>query len=105
MDQGANFSFNAIARGQDNLPLDISTGFTAYAQMRKFYSSKNAIDLNAEITGPTGQVVVSLGPTGTAVVKPGTWFYDVEVHSHSGDTVHRVVQGMIYVHAEITKIP
>lgn len=105
MDQGANFSFTHIVKGNDNLPLDISSGYTAYAQMRKHYSSTNAVTLNASITGSTGNILVFLGATGTAAVKPGIWFYDLELHSNGSTTVQRLVQGMITVYAEVTKIP
>ena len=49
--------------------------------------------------------MVSLGPTASANVKAGVWFYDVELHSGGSSTVQRVVQGMITVYPEVTKIP
>ena len=105
MDQGANFSFSHVVRGVDGLPMNISSGYTAYAQMRKFYTSSTAVTLNASITGSTGNINVSLGATGTAAIKPGVWFYDVELHSNGSTNVQRVVQGMITVYPEVTKIP
>jgi hypothetical protein len=105
MDQGANFSFTHTVKGNDNIPIDISNGYTAYAQMRRFYSSTNAVSLNASITGSTGQVLVSLGATATSGVKAGVWFYDLELHSNGSNTVQRLVQGMITVYPEVTKIP
>ena len=105
MDQGANFSFTHTVKGTDGFPTDISSGYTAYAQMRKFYSSPSAVNLDAAITGTTGQVVVSLGATASAAVKAGVWFYDLELHSNGSATVSREVQGMITVYPEITKIP
>lgn len=106
MDQGANFSFVATAKGTTSgEPMNIATGYTAYAQMRRFYSSSTAVTLNASITGSTGEILVSLGPTGTAAIKAGTWFYDVEIHKHTGNNVQRVVQGMVQVYPEVTKIP
>lgn len=105
MDQGANFSFTHIVRGNDNVPTDISSGYTAYAQMRRFYSSTNVVTLNASITGSTGNILVSLGATGTAAIKPGVWFYDLELHSNGSANVQRLVQGMITVYPEVTKIP
>lgn len=105
MDQGANFSFTHTVKGTDGYPLDISTGYTAYAQMRKFYTSSSAVNLDAAITGTTGQVTVSLGATATAAVKGGVWFYDLELHSNGSASVTREVQGMITVYPEVTKIP
>lgn len=105
MDQGSNFRFSVVAKDANGDPKDISSGYTAYSQMRKFYTSNTAINLVASITGSTGEVRVSLGPTGTSAIKAGTWFYDVELHSGGSTTVERLVQGMIYVHPETTKSP
>lgn len=105
MDQGSNFSFDYVVKGTTGHPVDISSGHTAYAQMRRFYSSPSAVTLSASITGGTGNVRVSLGATGTAAVKAGVWYYDVELHSNGSATVTRLVQGMLTVYPEITKIP
>ena len=105
MDQGSNFSFDYVVKGTNGQPTDLSSGYTAYSQMRKFYTSTTAVTLAAAITGSTGNIRVSLGATGTAAVKAGIWYYDVELHSDGGDTVNRVVQGMVTVYPEITKIP
>lgn len=103
MDQGSNFSFSTLVKGNDGLPLQI-TGSTAYCQMRKYYTSETAINLQTTLTGGTGYIIVSLGPTGTAAVKPGVYFYDVELHSVNGTKVQRIVQGMITVYPEVTRV-
>lgn len=104
MDQGANFSFNVVVKDSNGNPTNISTGYTAHSQMRKFYSSSAYVGLDASITGTTGNIKVSLSATGTAAIKDGTWFYDVELHSNNGLTVERIVQGMITVYPEVTKL-
>lgn len=104
MDQGSDFSFSYIVRGSDGSPMDISMGYTAYSQMRRFYSSTTGFDLTASITGSTGNIIVSMSATNTANIKAGVWFYDVELHSNGSENVQRVVQGMITVYPEITKI-
>lgn len=104
MDQGANFSFALIARDTNGNPIDLSSGCTAHCQMRKSYGSSSYHALNASLTGGTGYITVSLGATGTANIKAGTYFYDVELHSNAGQTVQRLIQGMITVYPEITRI-
>lgn len=103
MDQGTNFLFTILAKDDDGDPLNMSSGYTATAQMRKFYTSKSAVNLNTSFTGGSGFIQVSLSATGTAAVKAGTWFYDVELMSENGNKVQRLVQGMIYVHPEVTR--
>lgn len=102
MDQGSNFLFSVVAKGATGVPLDLSSGYTAYSQMRRYPSSKTAVTLSASITGSTGNILVSLSATGTAAVKEGVWFYDVEIAK--GTNVQRVVQGMITVYPEVTRI-
>ena len=105
MDQGSDFSFSYTVRGSDGLPKDISDGYTAYSQMRRFYSSTTGFDLTTSITGSTGSVTISLSASQTKNIKSGVWFYDVELHSNGSANVQRVVQGMITVYPEVTKIP
>jgi len=104
MDQGANFSFSILAKDTNGNPVDLSSGVTAYSQMRKHYSSANYVTLNSSLTGGTGYILVSLGSTATAQIKAGTYFYDVELMSNNGATVQRLVQGMITVYPEVTRI-
>ena len=103
MDQGSNFSFSIVAKGSDNLPLSL-TGSTASCQMRKYYTSGTAITLATTLTGGTGYILVSLGATGTSEIKPGVYFYDVELQSSNGSVVQRLVQGMVTVYPEVTRV-
>jgi hypothetical protein len=103
MDQGASFSFTIVAKDTIGNPISLS-GSTAYCQMRKYYSSETAISFNTALTGGTGQIIVSMSPANTANVKPGVYFYDVELHSNNGSAVQRLVQGMITVYPEVTRI-
>jgi len=113
LDQGADFSFIATRKDSDGFAIEITGGATAYCQMRKFYSSSSSTTLNTQITGATGEILVSLGATGTSGIKSGVYFYDVELHvtalNGSGvgippTKVYRIVQGMITVYPEVTKI-
>lgn len=104
MDQGADFSFTHTVKDEYGNPIDISMGYTAQSQMRRHYGSANHIDLNASITGTTGEIKVSLGHTSTAQIKAGTYFYDVELVYNEETTIQRLVQGMITVYPEVTKI-
>ena len=104
MDQGASFSFTTVVKDSNGNPVNISSGYTANSQMRKFFTSTSYVTLNTSLTGGTGAILVSLGPTGTAAIKAGTYFYDVELQYNNGQTVDRLVQGMITVYPEVTKV-
>lgn len=116
LDQGTDFSFIATRKDSDGFAVAITGGATAYCQMRKFYSSSSSVNLKTTIlgAGSTGEILVSLGATGTSGVKGGVYFYDVELHVtplngagaalSSYPNVYRIVQGMITVYPEVTKI-
>jgi len=106
MDQGANFSFYVVAKDTDGLAIDLSSGYTANCQMRKHYSSSSYHTLNTSLTaaGYTGYITVSLGPTATAAIKAGNYVYDLELVTDNGQTIQRLVQGMITVYPEVTRI-
>lgn len=103
MDQGSNFSFILLARDATGNALDLSIGCTATCQMRRHYSTPTYYALSAEITGGTGFILISLGPTGTSAIKTGRYFYDVELASNNGNTVQRLVEGTITVYPEISR--
>jgi hypothetical protein len=112
LDQGTNFRFIATRKDSDGFPLAITGGATAYCQIRKTYSSLAYKSFNAEITGGTGEVLVTLGATSSATINPGVYFYDVKVYSTpldgSGNAVsptrgENLSQGMITVYGAITR--
>jgi hypothetical protein len=104
IDQGSNFSFSIRANDTNGNALNISSGYTANAQMRKHYSSNTAITFATSVTGSTGNINISLGATATAAIKAGTYFYDVELQSSNGTVIQRLVQGMITVYPEVTRV-
>ena len=101
VDQGTSFS---VIIGYDDLagnPIDL-TGYTARSQMRKSYYSSNAISFSANVTSAiNGEITLSLTAAESANVKAGRYLYDVEITS--GNTVVRVVEGIVTVMPEITR--
>ena len=101
IDQGTSFS---VIIGYDDLsgnPVDL-TGYTARSQMRKSYYSSNAITFTANVSSAIdGEITLSMTAAESANVKAGRYLYDVEITS--GNTVIRVVEGIVTVMPEITK--
>lgn len=101
LDQGTTFS--VVIGYNDNVgdPIDL-TGYTARSQMRKSYYSSNATSFTSNISSAIdGEITLSLTAAETANVKAGRYLYDVEIVS--GNTVIRVVEGIVTVMPEITK--
>jgi hypothetical protein len=111
MDQGSDFSFTLVAKNDDGTPKNIQFDYSVYCQMRKYYSSSTAITLTATTLddGTSGQIKVSATSSQTSQVKPGVYFYDVELHASSANATEpnikrRLQQGMITVYPEVTKV-
>lgn len=109
MDQGADFSFNLTVKNDDGTPKNISTEYEIFSQMRKYYSSSNSVILYPEIVdGISGQIKIFIGGTGTSQIKPGVYFYDVELKASrtnpsEPNACYRLQQGMITVYPEVTR--
>ena len=106
MDQGSDFSFTVVVKDADGNPRNIDTEYQAYCQMKKFYSSSESKSLIAAIESE-GVIRVSLSAAVTTTIKPGVYFYDVELLGSAEaeptpNTRIRVVQGMITVYPEVT---
>ena len=103
IDQGASYLVTLTVRGSDGNPTNLM-GYTAYAQMRRSYSSSTAYTFDTSITAPSsGNVILTMGATSTAQLKYGRYVYDVEITD--GDNVLRVLEGIVDVYPNVTRIP
>jgi len=110
MDQGTDFSFSLVAKNDDGTPKNIQFDYNVYCQMRKYYTSSNAIVFTTSKVndGVAGGIVVSVTAAQTSNIKPGVYFYDVELQGSSANPsepnkVKRLQQGMITVYPEVTR--
>lgn len=88
------------------------TGYDIYSQMKKsFYSNRNVIDIESTIYGDplNGSILLKLTPEQTQelpTLMTNQWVYDIEVHNPLDITdKKRVVEGVITVNPNVTKIP
>lgn len=103
VDQGSFYRTYVTVANTDGTPLDL-TGFTAASQMRKSYQSSTAYNFTTSISNPTqGRVRVELSSDQSRAIPAGKYLYDVEVTSPSGERT-RVVEGIVLINPEITKI-
>jgi len=104
IDQGSDFTAE-FQLENDNGTLMNLTGFTVYSQFRKSYRSSTGYSFTTQVTNPTqGKLTLSLLGNASSAIKPGRYLYDVEVIS-SGGLKTRVVEGILTINPEITKIP
>ncbi len=103
IDAGSTFSAIITVRGSDNNPLNL-TNYTVKSQIRKSYGSTTAYNFNATLYEPTlGKVRLQLTPEASGAIKPGRYLYDIEITTPTNDK-YRVVEGLVIISAEITKV-
>lgn len=105
IDQGSNFSVEFELENDNSTPMNLS-GFSAYSQFRKSYNSTIGYSFNASVVSPVtaGKIKLTLSGAQSSQIKPGRYLYDVEIVNLDGIKT-RVVEGIVTINAEITKIP
>ena len=104
IDQGSDFTAIMDLQNDDNTPINL-VSHQVYSQFRKSYMSTVGYSFVASIhNAVAGQIKLSLPGTTSSNIKPGRYLYDVEIVSPVG-TKTRVVEGILTINPEITKIP
>jgi hypothetical protein len=96
IDQGSTYASVIDVKDGNGLPFNL-TGYTSRGQIRKSYSSINAINFVTSINLPLqGKVGISLTAAQTRAMKSGRYIYDVEIFN-SGGQVIRVTEGQVEI--------
>lgn len=100
---GSDFSQSFTLEGSEtNAAFDL-TGYTAAAQMRKWYGSSSSTSFTVQISSPSdGIILISLTSEQTTSLKPGRYVYDVVVTDDYG-IKNRVIEGMVLVTEGVTR--
>lgn len=100
IDQGTTFSTRLSITDSNGQNINL-TGFSAAAQMRKHYTSSNAVNFMTSLTN-TGFVTLGLSADTTANLAPGRYVYDVELTDSQG-RISRIVEGIVTVSPNVTR--
>lgn len=104
MYQGSTFEKTFTAKDANGSNVTISTG-TCASQMRKNHSTTNSSFILTFTTIVSGSnVTISATPTETSSMSSGLYVYDIKYTQSGGTTKERIVEGMISVLAESTKV-
>lgn len=101
VDQGASYSTTISITDDDGNVIDL-TNYTGAAQMRKHYTSSNAVSFTVTLGGVEGTVALGLTANATANIVAGRYVYDVEL-THSSGQVSRVLEGIVTVTPNVTR--
>lgn len=103
IDQGSDFSTEITLENDDGTPLSLA-GYSVYSQFRKSYGSSIGYNFVAEVSSITeGKIKLSLLGSISSDIRPGRYLYDVEISNGVSKT--RVLEGIITINPEITRIP
>jgi hypothetical protein len=100
IDQGTDYQTDITLTDLDDNTVNLS-GYTANAQIRKTYTSSNAVSFSVSLEEATGVVKLSLTDTQTANITPGRYVYDVLLTSNN--VTSRIVEGIVTVTPGVTR--
>ena len=105
IDQGSTFSKQITVYETDGSTIQNLTGYTAASQIHKNYTSTAYTTILATIQTPAtnGVIVMSLTAVQTAALKSGRYVYDLQITA-ADTTVTRVLEGIITIKPEVTKV-
>lgn len=101
IDQGTDFETTLDMVDLDDNVIDL-TGYTGQAQIRKHYSSTNAVSFSVDIDANNGLITISLSASQSANMVAGRYVYDVKV-INGDDEVSRIVEGVLTVAPGVTR--
>ena len=105
IDQGSDFSAVIDLENDNGTPMDLSNT-QIYSQFRKSYNSSTAYNFTCEIIDSiNGKFALRLPGITSSSIRPGRYLYDVEVLNTLANKKSRVVEGIVTINPEITKIP
>lgn len=100
IDQGTDYQTSITLTDVDDAIVNLS-GYTANAQIRKTYTSSNAVNFTVSLVAATGEVSLSLTDTQTSNIVAGRYVYDVLL-TREGITT-RIVEGIVTVTPGVTR--
>lgn len=100
IDQGTTFASSIAILDENEDPINM-TNYSSRGQIRKTYTSSNAINFTTALAN--GVLVLSLTANQTANISSGRYVYDVELVDGS-NTVVRILEGIVTITPEVTRV-
>lgn len=102
IDQGTTFSTVLNLTDDNGDPLNL-IGFQANSQIRKWYTSTNAVSFATEVNTAVGTVTLTLTANQTGSIVAGRYVYDVELTDTNTGEVSRIVEGYVTITPQVTR--
>lgn len=101
IDQGTDFATTVSLTNTAGSQLDL-TGMSAASQVRKSFTSSNAVAFVTALANNNGTLTLSMNNATTSSMTAGRYVYDVELTDASG-IKSRILEGMVTVTPEVTR--
>lgn len=102
IDQGTTFSATLNVTDEFGNAVDMG-GYEASGQLRKVYSSVNAVSFECSINAVAGEVTIGLAANTTSTMEDGRYVYDVEITETETGEVSRIIEGLVTVTPSVTR--
>ena len=102
VDQGSTFSTYLELSDENGNITDLS-GYSVEGQIRKWYTSSNAVTFSTSVNSDFGTITLSLTSSQTNNMVAGRYVYDVEITEISTNAISRVVEGIVTVTPGVTR--
>lgn len=100
IDQGSTFSIDIDLTDENGDIINLG-GYSANAQLRKWYTSTNATAFTTTINTDSGIITLALTANQTNSLTSGRYVYDVEVTN--GSVISRIIEGIVTVTPGVTR--
>lgn len=102
IDQGTSYSTTIFITDDEGETFDLSS-YSAVSELRKHFTSTNAVSFGTSIDANAGSITVSLGAPNTAAITAGRYVYDVKIYNSGNTSVLRVVEGEVNITPQVTQ--
>lgn len=103
IDAGATYPLGIDVLNDDGTVYSL-TGYTAKLQIRETPTSATAlVTVNATINTTTGHLTLTIPAASTALLVKDSYVYAVELTASGGEPVYRILEGKVFVSAEVVK--
>jgi len=99
--QGTDYLTSITLTDDDGVPVYLAS-YTGAGQIRKYYTSSQAVDFNVTVEANTGVVILRLTSEQTNAMEAGRYVYDVEL-TDSANVVSRVLEGIVTITPGVTR--
>lgn len=99
--QGTDYLTSITLTNDDGDPIYLSD-YTGAGQIRKYFTSSQAVDFDVDIEANTGTVTLRLTSAQTNAMEAGRYVYDVEL-TDSANIVSRILEGIVTITPGVTR--